>query len=268
MSGPDTGSNTMTSVAYASYPSLEGMPVVISGGASGIGATLVREFAAQGARVGFVDIAEDMGRRLADELTGAGHAARFTRCDIRDVAAYQAAIAGFAEAHGPALALVNNAAHDERHDWDKVTPDYWDDRIAVNLKHAFFAAQAVAPGMIAAGKGSIINVGSVSWMVLLAKIPIYETAKAAAHGLTRALARDLGKSGIRVNTLVPGWIMTERQLTNWVGDAENKLLDEVMALAGRCYPEDVARMAMFLAADDSKMISAQDFIVDGGWAHG
>ena len=257
----------MTS-AYASYPSLDGMPVVISGGASGIGETLVREFAAQGAKVGFVDIAADLGRKLEAELSGAGHAVRFTQCDVKDVAAYQAAIAGFAQVHGPALALVNNAAHDERHDWDKVTSQYWDDRIAVNLKHAFFAAQAVAPGMIAAGRGSIINLGSVSWMVMSPKIPVYETCKAAAHGLTRALARELGKSGVRVNTLVPGWIMTERQLTKWIGDAENRLLDEVMALAGRCYPEDVARMALFLAADDSKMISAQDFIVDGGWAHG
>jgi NAD(P)-dependent dehydrogenase (short-subunit alcohol dehydrogenase family) len=253
---------------YATYPSLDGMPVVISGGASGIGETLVREFAAQGARVGFVDIAAGLGRKLQAELAAAGQAVRFTECNIKDARAYQAAIAGFAQVHGPALALVNNAAHDERHDWDKVTPEYWDDRIAVNLKHAFFAAQAVAPGMIAAGKGSIINVGSVSWMVMSPKIPVYETAKAAAHGLTRALARELGKSGIRVNTLVPGWIMTERQLSKWIGDAENRMLDEVMALAGRCYPEDVARMAMFLAADDSKMISAQDFIVDGGWAHG
>lgn len=253
---------------YATYPSLADMPVVISGGASGIGETLVREFAAQGSKVGFVDIAGELGRKLESELAAAGHSVRFAECDVKDARAYQAAIAGFAQAHGSALALVNNAAHDERHDWDKVTPEYWDDRIAVNLKHAFFAAQAVAPGMIAAGKGSIINLGSVSWMVLSPRIPIYETAKAAAHGLTRALARELGKSGVRVNTLVPGWIMTERQLTRWIGDAENRMLDEVMALAGRCYPEDVARMAMFLAADDSKMISAQDFIVDGGWAHG
>ncbi|MDP1731003.1 MAG: SDR family oxidoreductase [Devosia sp.] len=256
------------STNFATYPSLEGMPVVISGGASGIGETLVREFAAQGSKVGFVDIAGDLGRKLAEELGDAGQTVEFTECNVKDVWGYQAAIAGFADAHGPALALVNNAAHDERHDWDKVTPEYWDDRIAVNLKHAFFAAQAVAPGMAAAGKGSIINMGSISWMIMSPKIPVYETAKAAAHGLTRSLARELGKSGIRVNTLVPGWIMTERQLINWIGDAENQLIDESQALAGRCYPVDIARMAMFLAADDSKMISAQDFIVDGGWARG
>jgi len=253
---------------FATYPSLKGRPVVISGGASGIGETLVREFAGQGARVGFVDIAAEAGEPLAAELNDAGHTARFTACDVTDIEAYRRAIAGFAEAHGPALALVNNAANDQRHDAQDVTPEYWDDRIAVNLKHAFFAAQAVAPGMAAAGGGSIINLGSISWMIMNPRIPVYETAKAAAHGLSRALARDLGKSGIRVNTLVPGWIMTERQLSKWVGEAELALIEETQALKGQCHPDDVARMALFLAADDSKMISAQDFIVDGGWAHG
>jgi D-xylose 1-dehydrogenase len=257
----------MSASQFATYPSLEGMPVVISGGASGIGESLVREFAAQGSKVGFVDIAADAGRKLEAELRGKGQTAMFAECNVKDVPAYRAAIDAFSLAHGPALALVNNAAHDERHDWDKVTPEFWDDRMAVNLKHAFFAAQAVAPGMIAAGKGSIINLGSISWMILVPKIPVYETAKAAAHGLTRSLARELGKSGIRVNTLVPGWVMTERQLTKWVDEAAGKLIDESQTLAGRVYPEDLARMALFLAADDSKMISAQDFIVDGGWAH-
>jgi NAD(P)-dependent dehydrogenase (short-subunit alcohol dehydrogenase family) len=254
--------------AYATYPSLVGRPVIISGGASGIGETLVREFAGQGAKVGFVDIAAEAGERLAAELQGAGGTVRFTRCDITDIEAYRRAIAGFADAHGPALALVNNAANDQRHQWHEVTPEYWDDRMAVNLKHAFFAAQAVASGMAAAGKGSIINLGSISWMIMNPGIPVYETAKAAAHGLSRALARELGKSGIRVNTLVPGWVMTERQLSKWVGEAELALIEANQAMAGRCYPGDIARMALFLAADDSKMISAQDFIVDGGWAHG
>jgi NAD(P)-dependent dehydrogenase (short-subunit alcohol dehydrogenase family) len=258
----------MTSSAFASYPSLRGMPVVISGGASGIGETLVREFAAQGSKVGFVDIAADAGRKLEAEINAAGQVAKFVECDVKDIPAYRAAIEAFSMAHGPALALVNNAAHDERHDWDKVTPEFWDDRIAVNLKHAFFAAQAVAPGMIKAGKGSIINLGSVSWMVMSPKIPVYETAKAAAHGLTRSMARELGRDNVRVNTLVPGWVMTERQLTKWFDAAGDRMLDEVQVLKGRVYPADVARMALFLAADDSTMISAQDFIVDGGWAHG
>lgn len=252
---------------FATYPSLAGTPVIISGGASGIGESLVRNFASQGAKVGFVDIAVEAGNKLAAELTGAGQTVRFTPCDITDTAAYQAAIAGFAAAHGDAMVLVNNAAHDQRHEWSEVTPDYWDDRMAVNLKHAFFAIQAVAPGMIAVGRGSIINTGSISWMIMTPKIPVYETAKAATHGLTRAMARELGKSGIRVNTLVPGWVMTERQLTHWLDAAGEKALDEAQTLAGRVHPDDVARMALFLASEDSKMLSAQQFLVDGGWAN-
>jgi NAD(P)-dependent dehydrogenase (short-subunit alcohol dehydrogenase family) len=253
---------------FARYPSLDGMPVVISGGASGIGETIVREFAAQGAKVGFVDIAGDRGEALEAELTAAGHTAKFARCDITDTSAYQATIRGFEAAHGPALALVNNAANDQRIAWNEVTEDAWDKAVNVNLRHAFFAAQAVIPGMIAAGKGSIINFGSISWMILTGNLTAYTASKAAAHGMSRSLARDLGPHGIRVNTLVPGWIMTERQLTHWVGDAENALIDAQQALKGRLYPADIARMAMFLAADDSQMISGQDFIVDGGWAHG
>lgn len=251
----------------ARYPSLVGMPVVISGGASGIGESIVRNFAAQGAKVGFVDIQEERGTALAAELTAAGQTVRFTRCDITNTDAYQAAIAGFAATHGDALALVNNAAHDQRHEWEDVTSAYWDDRMAVNLKHAFFAIQAVGPGMVKAGRGSIINTGSISWMIMSPKIPVYEAAKAATHGLTRGMARELGKSGIRVNTLVPGWVMTERQLTHWVDDAAEAQIDAQQALAGRVQPDDIARMALFLAADDSAMISAQQFIVDGGWAN-
>ncbi|UJQ93006.1 SDR family NAD(P)-dependent oxidoreductase [Mariluticola halotolerans] len=258
----------MTKDQFARYPSLEGMPVVISGGASGIGADLVRHFAGQGAKVGFVDIAGKPGEALADELNSAGATVKFTHCDITDIPAYQRAIAGFAKTHGDALALVNNAAHDERHALEDLTEADWDQRVAVNLKHAVFAIQAVTPGMIAAGKGSIINFGSISWMILSGNMPAYTTSKAAMHGLSRSLARDLGPHGIRLNTLVPGFVMTERQLTHWIGDKENRLIDETQALKGRVLPEDVARMALFLAADDSRMISAQDFIVDGGWAHG
>ncbi len=258
----------MSTPQFASYPSLNGMPVVISGGASGIGESIVREFAAQGAKVGFVDIAAEAGEKLAAELNGKGQTVKFTRCDITDVVAYQGVIRDFETAHGPALALVNNAANDQRHKWDEVTPEFWDDRVNVNLKHAFFAAQAVIPGMIAAKKGSIINFGSISWMILTGNLAAYTASKAAAHGLSRSLARDLGPHGIRVNTLVPGWVMTERQLTMWVDETANKLIDEQQALAGRVYPADIARMALFLAADDSMMISAQDFVVDGGWANG
>ena len=252
---------------YARYPSLEGVPVVISGGASGIGAALVRNFAQQGARVGFVDIAGAAGDLLVTELAEAGHSVRFAHCDITDTAAYQAAIAGFADAHGDALVLVNNAAHDQRHDWSEVTPAYWDERLAVNLKHAFFAIQAVAPGMIRARRGSIINTGSISWMVGTPLIPLYATAKAAMHGLTRSMAGELGASGISVNSLVPGAIITERQLALWLDEASMQAIAANQALPGNLYPDDVARMALFLAADDSAMISAQQFVVDGGWAN-
>jgi D-xylose 1-dehydrogenase len=253
---------------FAGYPSLKGMPVVISGGASGIGEAIVRNFAAQGSKVGFVDIAKEAGEALEAELTGQGATVKFAHCDLRDIERYQSAIRDFAAQHGDALALVNNAAHDERHKIEDVTPQFWDDRIAVNLRHAFFAAQAVVPGMRKAQKGSIINFGSISWMISTGNLAAYTASKAAAHGLSRSLARDLGPDGIRVNTVVPGWVMTQRQLDLWVDDTANALIDASQSLRGRVYPDDVARMVLFLAADDSQMISAQDFIVDGGWAHG
>jgi len=253
--------------SFATYPSLDGMPVVISGGASGIGETLVREFAAQGSKVGFVDLMADRGKALAAELTAAGQTVKFAATDITDTDAYQATIRDFEAAHGPALALLNNAANDRRMEWNTVTSESWDWSVGVNLKHSFFAAQAVVPGMIKAGKGSIVNFGSLSWMILLGNLPAYTASKAAMHGMSRSLARDFGQHGIRVNTLVPGWIMTEKQLATIVGPTENAMIDAGQALKGRVYPADIARMALFLAADDSQMISAQDFIVDGGWAH-
>jgi NAD(P)-dependent dehydrogenase (short-subunit alcohol dehydrogenase family) len=253
---------------FARYPSLDGMPVVISGGASGIGETIVREFAAQGSKVGFVDIQKERGDKLQDELIAAGHTVQFKACDITDVGAYQSVIRGFEDKHGAAMALVNNAANDTRQSWNEVTEDSWNKAIAVNLRHQFFAAQAVIPGMIKAEKGSIINFGSISWMILVGNLAAYTASKAGAHGMARSLAGDLGKHSVRVNTLVPGWVMTERQLSHWVGEEENKLIDASQPLKGRVLPGDIARMTMFLAADDSQMITGQEFLVDGGWAHG
>ncbi|MBD0414458.1 SDR family NAD(P)-dependent oxidoreductase [Oryzicola mucosus] len=249
----------------ARYPSLSGRPVLISGGATGIGEALVRAFADQGAKVGFVDLAEAEGTALAVELQGQGHSVAFRRCDIADIAAYRTAIAEIEAEHGPTLALLNNAANDTRHDWRDVTPDYFDARVAVNLRHSFFAIQAVAPGMIEAGHGAIVNFGSVGWMMATGGYPAYAASKSAVQGLTRSFARDLGKHGIRVNTLVPGWVMTKRQLDLWVDDAANELIDRSQCLADRVLPDDIARMALFLASDDSRMCSAQNFIVDGGW---
>jgi len=249
----------------ATYPSLKDRPVLISGGASGIGEALVRGFAAQGGRVGFVDLLETEGDALVDELRDLGQTVAFQHCDITDTGQYQQAIRLFADMHGPCLVLVNNAANDTRHDWRQVSPDEFSRRIAVNLQHSFFAIQAVAPAMIAAGGGSIINFGSISWMTAQAGLPVYEAAKAAVHGMTRSFARELGKYNIRVNTLVPGWVMTKRQLDLWVDDAANELMDRSQCLPGRVQPEDIAAAALFLASDSARMCSAQNFIVDGGW---
>lgn len=257
----------MNKPVFAKYPGLAGVPVIISGGATGIGESIVRAYAAEGAKVGFVDIAEREGEALAAEINKAGGAVAFRRCDITDSAAYQATIAELAKLHGPTGVLINNAAHDERHKWEDVTPEYWDARIAVNLKHAFFAIQAVAPGMIAAKKGSIINFGSLSWMIGIGGMPAYTASKAATHGMTRSFARDLGPYNIRVNTIIPGWVMTKRQLDLWINDEANEMIDKGQPLAGRVMPEDIARMALFLGSDDSKMCSAQNFAVDGGWTN-
>jgi NAD(P)-dependent dehydrogenase (short-subunit alcohol dehydrogenase family) len=250
---------------YARYPSLSGTSVLISGGATGIGETIVRAFTAEGAKVGFVDLAEAEGKNLAEELNASGGQVTFRTADITDISTYQKIIRDIEELQGAAAVLINNAANDARHDWREVTPDYFDQRIAVNLRHMFFAIQAVAPAMIEAGRGSIINLGSVGWMMASGGYPGYASAKSAVHGLTRSFARDLGKHGIRVNTLVPGWVMTKRQLDLWVDDAANELIDRSQCLSGRVLPEDIARMALFLASDDSRMCSAQNFIVDGGW---
>ncbi len=255
-------------VAYsARYPSLEDRAVIISGGASGIGEALVRAFAGQQSKVAFVDIDVAAGERLAAELAGQPGAAPvlFTHCDVTDSAALQRAIADAAHRLGPITVLVNNAANDLRHTPEKVTPEFFDQTVAVNLRHQFFAAQAVAPGMAAAGGGSIINLGSVSWMNKNPDLSVYETCKAAVQGLTRSLARDFGKRGIRVNTLVPGWVMTEKQLRLWVKPESAGEIDAAQCLPGRVMAEDIAAMALFLAADDSRMCTAQDFIVDAGW---
>lgn len=251
--------------APALYPGLSGRTVLISGGATGIGAALTTAFARQGATTCFVDIAETEGEALAAELTGQGHAVHFATCDITRTAQYQAAIRTFAEAHGPITALLNNAANDKRHSLEGLTEEGFDTHIAVNLRHQMFAAQAVAPMMRSAGGGSIVNFGSVGWMMASGGYPVYAASKAAVHGMTRGLARDLGRDRIRVNTLVPGWVMTEKQLRLWVDDAAKELIARSQCLPGPVLPEHIAQMALFLASDASAMCSAQNFIVDGGW---
>ncbi|WP_077032608.1 SDR family NAD(P)-dependent oxidoreductase [Pelomonas sp. KK5] len=252
--------------SLASYPSLRDRSVLITGGATGIGASLVEAFVAQGARVGFIDIAAEAGRELAERLGADAHfAPRFQAADITDIAALDAAIDALRAQIGPIAALLNNAANDKRHDMDTVTSESWDAGIAVNIKHQFFAAKNVAADMRAARTGSIINFGSVSWRAKQGGMPTYTTSKAAVQGLTRGLARDLGPYGIRVNTLVPGWVMTEKQVRLWVTEATKDELARMQCIPTALQPQDIACMALFLAADDSRMCTAQDFIVDAGW---
>lgn len=251
----------------ARYPSLAGRVVLITGGATGIGATLVEQFAAQGAKVGFVDIDAAAGAALAAKVSGQAETAPlFVSADLTDIAALRAAVAQVRAALGPITVLLNNAANDRRHPVDATTPEFWDAGIAVNLKHQFFAAQAVRADMQAAGGGSIVNFGSISWMLKQGGMPVYTTAKAAVQGLTRSLARDFGPDNIRVNTLVPGWVMTEKQLQLWVDDKSREEIARGQCINRTLAPMHIASMALFLAADDSAMCTAQDFVVDGGWA--
>lgn len=247
----------------ATYSSLQGKQVFVTGGGSGIGAAIVAAFAEQGAEVAFIDIAIDASLALCERMAAAGFPKpRFRPCDIRDVTALQQVIAGFGEFD----VLVNNAGNDQRHRLEEVTPEFWDNCIAINQRPMFFAAQAVAEGMKRRGGGAIINLGSISWHLANGGYPAYTTSKAAVSGLTRGLARDLGEHNIRVNTVTPGWVMTERQLALWVDAEGEALIERSQCLKGRLMPWHIARMVLFLASDDAAMCTAQEFIVDGGWA--
>jgi NAD(P)-dependent dehydrogenase (short-subunit alcohol dehydrogenase family) len=250
----------------ASYPSLEGRVVFVTDGGNGIGASIVEHLCAQRARVAFVDIEREASAALVETLAARGYETpTFIPCDLRDISALRAAIAEVRARFGPIRVLINNAAHDERHAIETVTPEYWDDRFAVNLRHQFFAAQAVSPDMAAAGGGSIINLGSVSWLIGQGGMPAYLAAKAAVAGLTRALARDLGPMNIRVNCIVPGWIMTERQVRLWLTPEGEQELLRRQCLKRKLVPEDIARVVLFFAADDSGACTNQSYVVDGGW---
>ena len=244
---------------FAIYPSLKGKRVLISGGASGIGALTVDAFVEQGAQVAFLDRDADASAAVS-KATGAKH----ELCDLRDIAATQAAIAKLADEMGAFEVLVNNAARDDRHDWRDVTPEYWDERMQTNLRHMFFAIQSVAPGMIEAGRGSIINLGSNSWMEAGGNFPAYTTAKSAVQGLTRTMARDLGDHRIRVNTVVPGWIMTEWQKELWVTTDSIEKHRDRQCLPDLIDPVYVARMVLFLASDDAAMCTANNYMVEAG----
>jgi len=248
----------------AIYPSLKGRTVLVTGGGSGIGESIVRHFVAQGSKVGFLDINEAASTKLVEELSAEG-TVHFEPCDLRDIAALRAAIGKVREKFGPITVLVNNAAHDERHKIEDVTPEYWDDRQQVNLRHQFFAVQAVMEDMKAAGGGSIINMGSTSWMMGLGGMPAYVAAKSAVLGLTRGLARDLGPFNIRVCSIVPGWIMTQRQIDLWVTPEGEADLMAKQCLKRKLYPDDIARPVLFFASDEASACTNQAYVVDGGW---
>jgi D-xylose 1-dehydrogenase len=246
---------------YAQYPSLKDRVVLVTGGATGIGESIVRHFARQGARVAFLDVQDEPGQSIAKELA----AARYLHCDLADVGALQAAAAQVLAAYGTVDVLVNNAANDQRHKMEDVTPEYWDRSMAVNLRPQFFTIQAVAPAMRAAGRGSIINMSSISWMIPSTGLPLYVAAKAAVVGLTRTMAHELGPAGIRVNAVLPGAIATEKQKRLvYTPEYKAKILAG-QALKREIVPDDVARLVLFLAADDSSAITNQSYVIDGGW---
>jgi NAD(P)-dependent dehydrogenase (short-subunit alcohol dehydrogenase family) len=251
-------------MTFALYPSLKDKTVIVTGGASGIGEEIVRAFAAQGSRVGFLDFDAEASAALVADLGGEAAGVAHEFCDLRDIEALRAAIAALKAKLGGADVLINNAARDDRHDWAEVTPEYWDERMATNLRPMFFAIQAVAPEMIAAGGGSIVNIGSNSWWEAVGNFPAYATAKGAVHGLTRTMARDLGKHRIRVNTVVPGWIMTERQKTLWATPEALDAHQKRQCLPDLIEPVYVARMVLFLASDDAAMCTASNYMVEAG----
>ena len=261
-----TEAATPPSATYASYPSLVDRTVLITGGADGIGAALVEQFTAQGSKVAFVDVnttkaAETIERCRQDDPR---HVPRFYEVDLVDIEALRAAVTRIQADLGGITVLVNNAASDDRHSWQDMTVEYWNDRLDTNLRHYFFAIQAVAPGMIAARNGSIINIGSSSYMMQEDFFPGYAIAKSAVEGITRTMARTFGPDNVRVNTVLPGWVATERQLTKWwtpEGEA-GTLRDQ--ALKHRISPTEFAQMVLFLAADDGAACTAQQFLVDGG----
>ena len=260
---PTTSSPSLLAV----FPSLRGRRVFITGGGTGIGAAMVEAFAQQGTQVAFVDVALEQSNALVQRMADAGYVKPWWRlCDVRDVAALQDIIALANTELGDFSALVNNVARDDRHTLESVTPAYWDDRMAINQRPAFFAIQSVVPGMRRLGGGSIINLGSTGWQTKGSNYPCYAVAKSAVNGLTRGLAGSLGVHKIRVNTVSPGWVMTERQITLWLNDEGEAEIQRNQCLPDKLQPSDVARMVLFLASDDAAMCTAQEFKVDAGWS--
>ena len=251
-------------MSSAIFPSLKGRVVVVTGGGSGIGAALTEGFARQGAHVVFLDVADEDSKALEASLAGLSPAPKYRHCDLTDLKALETCFADIARIHGPVEVLVNNAANDDRHSLADVTPEYWDNRMAVNLRHLFFCAKAVAPAMKEKGQGVILNLGSISWHLGLPDLALYETAKAGIEGMTRALARELGVDGVRVACIVPGNVKTPRQMKWYTPEGEAEIV-AAQCLKGRIEPKDVAALAMFLASDDARFITGHEYFVDAGW---
>ena len=247
----------------AVYPSLNNKVVVVTGGGSGIGESITRSFIKQGAKVAFLDFNEKDSIKLIKDLNTDN--LHFEFCDLRDIEQLKNSIKKISSKFGPIQILVNNAARDDRHSLQSVTSEYFDERIATNLKHQLFASQAVVSDMEKNGGGAIINMGSTSWMIGQGGMPCYTTAKSAIQGLTRGLARDLGPKNIRVNCVVPGWIMTERQVDMWLTPKSEKELMDRQCIKRKLFPKDIARFVLFMASDEASACSNQSFVVDGGW---
>ncbi len=256
----------MTETRWASYPSLKGRVVVVTGGASGIGESIVEAFAQQGSRVVFLDVQDEEAEVLVRRVESAGWTGPvYVRCDLTDTEALRGAVAGVVERFGRVDVLVNNAGNDTRHTVEEVTEEIWDRTMAVNLRQQFFMAQAVLPGMRAAGAGSVINMGSIAWVIPSRGVPVYATAKAAIVGMTRALAHEVGADNVRVNCVMPGAILTERQRRLWFTEEYRAEVLRNQALKRMLGPEEVARLVLFLAAEDSAAITNQSYVIDGGW---
>lgn len=251
-------------MSTAIYPSLKDRLVVITGGGSGVGAGITEGFARQGARVVFLDFAVEPSHALEASLAQVSPAPKFQACDLRDIKEVEACFEAIIAEHGVVDVLINNAANDDRHSLGEITCAYWDERIAVNLRHLYFATQAVAAGMRAQGRGVVLNLGSLSWHLGLADLSIYETAKAGIEGMTRALARELGKDGVRVSCIVPGNVKTPRQERWYTPEGEAEIVAS-QCLDGRLMPSDIAAVAMFLASDDARLITSHPVFVDAGW---
>jgi NAD(P)-dependent dehydrogenase (short-subunit alcohol dehydrogenase family) len=255
----------MVNSLFARYPSLAGKSVLITGGASGIGAAFVEQFARQGAKVGFVDLDDDAAAALVGKTADVAHVPAYRHCDITDLGALQQAIAELRDATGPFSVLINSAANDVRHKLEDIDAEAFARSIAVNLRHQVFVTQAVIPDMQKLGAGSIICMGSTGWIQKNAGYPLYAMAKAGVRGFVNGMARELGAQHIRINCLVPGWVITEKQKKLWLDDEGEESIRRMQCMPGHIEPEDLARAALFLAADDSRMCTGQDYIVDGGW---